>query len=221
MIYRAENELWFMDAFEQRPQWNNEDQWVSPPAGVKLSDELAYITTKSTMSNKTLKQMYPFDFDGNGMIKATRTPEDPAPLIRAHGLPLIAPIAVARDTVALTGRQHALLGAALQDKNDKSISVKCAPAWTTTTMRSVPWLCLKVGGPRTTRLLSPRAVARARSSAIHSIRYVGDLGLWANFKSDVSQTFNTTQWSQLPILPLLSNNPLTNEHSHPRCELVN
>ncbi|KAJ5955958.1 hypothetical protein N7501_010237 [Penicillium viridicatum] len=62
--------------------------------------------------------MYPFDFDGNGMIRATRTPEGPAPLIRAHGLALIA---VARDTVALIGRRHALLGTALLDKNDKGI----------------------------------------------------------------------------------------------------
>ncbi|KAJ5426674.1 hypothetical protein N7465_001744 [Penicillium sp. CMV-2018d] len=99
-------------------QWDNENNWIPPPAGVKLSDELAYIAAKSTMSNRTLNRMYPFDFDGNGMIKATRTPEDPAPLIRAHGLPLIA---VARDTVALTGRQHALLGAALYDKNDKNV----------------------------------------------------------------------------------------------------
>lgn len=53
-----------------------------------------------------------------------------------------------------------------------------------------------------------------RSSAIHPIRYVGDLGLWAKFKSDVSQTLNTTQWSQLPILPLLSNNQLMSEHNH-------
>ncbi|KAJ5522259.1 hypothetical protein N7527_006374 [Penicillium freii] len=99
-------------------QWDNENNWIPPPAGVKLSDELAYIAAKSTMSNRTLNRMYPFDFDGNGTIKATRTPEDPAPLIRAHGLPLIA---VARDTVALTGRQHALLGAALYDKNDKNV----------------------------------------------------------------------------------------------------
>ncbi|CAI7606516.1 unnamed protein product [Penicillium viridicatum] len=88
------------------------------PAGVRLSDELAYIATKSNMSNKTPKQMYPFGLDGNGMIRATRTPEDPAPVIRAHGLPLIA---VARDTVALTGRRHALLGTVLLDKKDKSI----------------------------------------------------------------------------------------------------
>ncbi|KAJ5977041.1 hypothetical protein N7501_000383 [Penicillium viridicatum] len=94
--------------------------------GHPLSDELAYIATKSTMSNKTLKQMYPFDFDGNGMIKATRTPEYSAPLIRAHGLPLVA---VARDTVALTGRQDASLGAALQDKNDKNRSVKYDKRW--------------------------------------------------------------------------------------------
>ncbi|OQD64902.1 hypothetical protein PENPOL_c007G05316 [Penicillium polonicum] len=47
-------------------EWDNEDQWVSPPAGVKLSDELAY-ATKSTMSNKSLKPMYTFDFDGNGI----------------------------------------------------------------------------------------------------------------------------------------------------------
>lgn len=87
-----------------------------PP--VRLSDELAYIATKSDMSNKTLKQTYPFDFDGNGMIKASRTPEDPAPLIRAHGLPFIA---VARDTVALSGRKHTFLCAALLDKNDKNI----------------------------------------------------------------------------------------------------
>ncbi|KAJ5400824.1 hypothetical protein N7465_011313 [Penicillium sp. CMV-2018d] len=105
------------------------------------------------MSNKTLKQWYPVDFDGNGMIKASRTPEDPASLIRAHGLPLIAvararptscirandlvgsfaafcggfraprssAIHPIRHTVALTGRQHASLGAALQDKNDKNI----------------------------------------------------------------------------------------------------
>lgn len=91
---------------------------MSPPARVRLSDELAYIATKSNMSNKTLKQMYPFGFNGNGMIRATRTPEDPAPVIRAHGLPLIA---VARDTVALTGRRHALLGTVLLDKKDKSI----------------------------------------------------------------------------------------------------
>ncbi|KUM56974.1 hypothetical protein ACN42_g10223 [Penicillium freii] len=62
--------------------------------------------------------MYPFGFDGNGMIRATRTPEDLAPVIRAHGLPLIA---VARDTVALTGRRHTLLGTVLLDKKDKSI----------------------------------------------------------------------------------------------------
>lgn len=99
-------------------EWDEDGKWVPPPTGVRLSDELAYIATKSDMSNKTLKQTYPFDFDGNGMIKASRTPEDPAPLIRAHGLPFIA---VARDTVALSGRKHTFLCAALLDKNDKNI----------------------------------------------------------------------------------------------------
>ncbi|CAI7608258.1 unnamed protein product [Penicillium palitans] len=95
-------------------EWDEDGKWVPPPTGVRLSDELAYIATKTDMSNKTLKRTYPFDFDGN----ASRTPEDPAPLIRAHGLPFIA---VARDTVALSGRKHAFLCAALLDKNDKNI----------------------------------------------------------------------------------------------------
>lgn len=70
------------------------------------------------MSNKTLKQTYSFDFDGNGMIKASRTPEDPAPLIRAYSLPFIA---VVLDTIALSGRKYAFLCAALLDKNAKNI----------------------------------------------------------------------------------------------------
>lgn len=80
---------------------------------MRLSDDLAYLATKSDMSNKGLKQNYPFDFDGNGMIRAARSPEDPAPLIRAYGLPLIT---VAIGTVPLAGREHVLLYTALLDK---------------------------------------------------------------------------------------------------------
>ncbi|KAJ5393253.1 uncharacterized protein N7487_010894 [Penicillium crustosum] len=60
-------------------EWDEDGKWLPPPTGVRLSDELAYIATKSDISSKTLKQTYSFDFDGNGMIQVTYTPEDPAP----------------------------------------------------------------------------------------------------------------------------------------------
>jgi hypothetical protein len=43
------------------------------------------------------------------MIRATRTPQGPAPLVRHHGLPFVL---VVRNTIALTGEKHGRLGAA-------------------------------------------------------------------------------------------------------------
>lgn len=51
-----------------------------------------------------------------------------------------------------------------------------------------------------------------QSSAIHNIKYVGRLGSWTNFKQEVVETFETTNWSPQPILPNLSLGPLASEH---------
>ncbi|KAJ5483218.1 hypothetical protein N7530_002464 [Penicillium desertorum] len=63
--------------------WNNEGESVPPKQGVRLSDELVYVAAKN-MSSKQLAQRYPLDFDGNGLLRATRTPQDPAPPVWAH-----------------------------------------------------------------------------------------------------------------------------------------
>jgi hypothetical protein len=70
--------------------WQANGTWQAVPYGLRLSDELAYIASKN-LTNKALANPYPYDFDRNGCIKlaATRIPEDPAPLARAYGLPLI------------------------------------------------------------------------------------------------------------------------------------
>jgi hypothetical protein len=47
-----------------------------------------YLATEFLPANERGNR-YPVDFDMNGHIRATRTPEDPAPLAFAHGLPLI------------------------------------------------------------------------------------------------------------------------------------
>lgn len=102
------------------PEWDDDDNWIPPPAGSRLSDLNAYLAAK-TFVNKELKTRYPSDFDSNGNIRslATRMPEDPAPVIFAHGVPWVV---VCRDSVVLSGRQHAAQMAALQTKSDRNVT---------------------------------------------------------------------------------------------------
>lgn len=64
---------------------NSDGEWVPPPKGVKLSDEGVYIAIK-TLNCVERGQRYPVDFDQNGNVRATRTPEDPA---KASGIAVL------------------------------------------------------------------------------------------------------------------------------------
>ena len=63
-------------------------EWIPPPRGVKLSDEGVYLATKNR-STVERGERFPIDFDKNGHVRATRIPEDPAPLRWAYGLPMV------------------------------------------------------------------------------------------------------------------------------------
>lgn len=94
---------------------------------MRLSDELAYIAAKN-LTNKQLHRNYPYDFDGNSCLRAIalRIPEDPAPLVRAHGLPLLL---INKDCVPLIGRVSVLYAAALKDKSN-SVLKEASSAFT-------------------------------------------------------------------------------------------
>lgn len=97
----------------------SQGKWVPPSAGSRLSDLNAYIAAKNLV-NKDLKSKYPWDFDGNGNIKsiANRINEDPALVVYTHG---IAWVVISRDSVVLSGRQHAAQMAALYTKSDLKV----------------------------------------------------------------------------------------------------
>lgn len=88
------------DARYIRAGWN----WIDSPKRIKLSDENADLASNK-MNAKERGAKYPADFDGNGHFRATRVPEDPAPLGPAHGLPLIF-IGRGIMPLLLLGRQH-------------------------------------------------------------------------------------------------------------------
>ncbi|KAJ5968295.1 hypothetical protein N7501_004543 [Penicillium viridicatum] len=62
-------------------QYGTDDNngWVPPPNGTKLPDEGVYMATK-TITAVEHGVAFPVDFNKNGHVRATRTPEDPAPL---------------------------------------------------------------------------------------------------------------------------------------------
>ncbi|KAI2766355.1 hypothetical protein CBS147339_7233 [Penicillium roqueforti] len=105
-------------------QIDQNGEWVPPPRGVKLSDEGVYLAAKN-MTAVERGQRFPVDFDKNGHVRATRIPEDPAPLGWAHGLPMIM---VARGIIPLVGREHATKLGNLTLKTDANI--KNSPAFT-------------------------------------------------------------------------------------------
>ncbi|KAJ5426524.1 hypothetical protein N7465_001594 [Penicillium sp. CMV-2018d] len=85
---RLEAEDKYFDPGEPRNLWiprehqygtDDNNEWVPPPNGTKLSDEGVYMATK-TMTAVERGVAFPVDFDKNGHVRATRTPEDPAPL---------------------------------------------------------------------------------------------------------------------------------------------
>ncbi|KAJ9484224.1 hypothetical protein VN97_g9146 [Penicillium thymicola] len=80
---------------------------MSPPNETRLTDKGVYMTTNYLQATE-LASRWPVDFDRNGhihatRIHATRTPEDPAPMTYAYGLPVF----IARGETPLIGRADA------------------------------------------------------------------------------------------------------------------
>ncbi|KAJ5203189.1 hypothetical protein N7449_005268 [Penicillium cf. viridicatum] len=107
-----------------RPRWIPSDNNPDPVKGGITKEVMASVpladvyTTNSNEEWVPPPTEYPVDFDQNGNVRATRTPEDPAPLAWAYGLPIIY---IARGGTPLLGRTHGTKLGNLSLKTDSNL----------------------------------------------------------------------------------------------------